>query len=112
MWNRFNLGYTFLRSNPDSPRDFQSKYALNHPVHQITSSLNIPLPLEISAGMYGSYKKRAQEPGYAVIDLKVTKSFKEWEFFIQLTNLFDVHYMEIPGVSMPGRWLVSGIKIK
>jgi iron complex outermembrane receptor protein len=112
LWGCFNVGYTFLRSKPDSPKDFQSKYALNHTIHQITSSINFALHFETTTAIYGTYKKREEEAGYAVIDLKLTKSFREWEFFIQVTNLFNVQYEEIHGVLMPGRWLMTGIKIK
>ena len=110
--NHFRLGYTYLNSRPDNPANFLSKYALNHPIHQVTSSINLILPLKISGGIFGTYKKRKGEKGDIVVDLKFAKTFVGWELFIQITNLFDVQYEEIPGVQMPGRWILTGIKIK
>jgi len=108
--NLFYFGYTYLQSRLNRPIYFMSKYVLNHPVHQIYSYLNLILPFEINSGIYGSYKKRKEEKGNLILDVKISKKFEKLEFFIQVTNLLNTHYQEILGVSMPGRWFMAGIK--
>ncbi|MFQ6081816.1 MAG: TonB-dependent receptor plug domain-containing protein [Candidatus Aminicenantia bacterium] len=106
----FSFGYTYLKSSLKQPINFISKYVLNHPVHQISSSLNLALPLKINSGVYGVYKRRKGEKGYLILDVKISKRFNRWEFFIQATNLLNTQYQEILGVSMPNRWVMTGVR--
>lgn len=103
------LGYTFIHSTSSIPPHVQSKYVMNHPVHQINVLSQQPLPLGLKAGIGAVFKKRKGKSGTVVLDCKLTRSFGEWDFFIQVTNLFDTSYEEIPGVSMPGRWVMAGL---
>jgi len=108
--NRMTLGYTFLRSNLQGEQNFLSKYVLNHPVHHVTASVFFTFPLDITTGLFGVYKQLNQGRSFVILDLKLSKKFKRMIFFIQVTNLLDIHYEEIPGVRMPGRWLITGFQ--
>ncbi len=105
-----SVGYQYLMSKHKQQENLLSKYVLNHPVHQISSSLNLALPFKINSGIAGVYKKRKKEKGYFILDVKISKRIASLDFFIQATNLLNTHYQEIPMVSMPGRWFMAGIR--
>lgn len=109
--NIFSIGYSYIHSNYSPPVDVISKYVLNHPVHQIVSSLHLVAPLRIRAGLFMVYKKRKKGKGYLVIDMKLQRAWKNLEAYLKVTNLFDTSYQEFPGVAMPGIWVMAGIKI-
>lgn len=108
--NTFLAGYSYMKSNPDMLVNLLSKYVLNHPVHQICSTLHLSLPFDINYGCWVSFKKRKKQKGYLIVDIRISRMIKNWEFYIQATNVSNVRYYEIPSVSMPGRWIMAGIK--
>ena len=108
--NFFSLGYSYIKSKLQRIQDFLSKYVLNHPVHQISSSFYAVLPFKINFSVYGIYKKRKNLRGYFILDVKFRKKIKKSELFIKILNLLDTEYQEIPGINMPGRWILVGIK--
>jgi iron complex outermembrane receptor protein len=108
--NFFSIGYSCLQSEMKEAKNFISKYVLNHPIHQISSSLSIILPFKINAIIYGIFKKRKEEKGYFVLDVKFTKKIGRRELFLKISNLLNAKYEEIPGVRMPGIWIFIGVK--
>jgi iron complex outermembrane receptor protein len=108
--NLFALSYSYLKSKLEKPQNFISKYALNHPVHQINSSVYFSLPFKINVGIFNTYKKRKGEEGYFLIDTKLSRKIGNIEIFVQILNLLNTEYEEIPGVKMPGRWIFAGLK--
>jgi hypothetical protein len=38
------------------------------------------------------------------------KDFPNFSIFINISNLLNKSYEEIPGVPLPGRWIIGGIK--
>jgi len=108
--SHFSFGYNYIRSKAKQIPDQYTKYVFNHPVHHISSGIVFDLPFSVKTGLFSTYKKRSFEKGYLVLDIKLRKLYKQWEFFLKITNLFDIYYEEIPGISMPGRWLTGGIR--
>jgi hypothetical protein len=41
----------------------------------------------------------------------VSRPFGRVEIYLDVGNLFDVHYQEITGVDAPPRWLAAGLRI-
>ena len=106
----FSIGYSYIQSKLQRTQDFLSKYALNHPIHQINSSFYAVLPFKINFSVYGIYKKRKNLRGYFILDVKFRRKVKKGEVFIKILNLLDTEYQELPGINMPGRWILTGIK--
>lgn len=110
--NGLRFGYTYIHSDPAEPRDFLSKYRLNHPIHQVTSGMRVNLSEEIRADFTAVVKKRAHSGVHTVLDLRLRKTFKGWSIFLSATNILDEQYEEIPGVRMPGRWIGLGFDFR
>lgn len=108
--SHISLGYNYIRSRVKQIPDRHTKYAFNHPVHHISATFVSDLPFSIKTGLFSTYKKRRLEKGYLVLDTKLSKLYKKWEFFLKITNLLDIFYEEIPGISMPGRWITAGFR--
>jgi outer membrane cobalamin receptor len=65
----------------------------------------IPLPHAVSIAPRFEYKHRTRSTGisdYAVVDLRLSKSFGDYEVRADATNLFDASYQEVLNVQMPG----------
>lgn len=108
--SHFSLGYNYIRSRVKQIPDLYTKYVFNHPVHHISSAIVFDLPFLVKTGLFSTYKKRRFGKGYLVLDIKLSKRYKQWEFFMKITNLLDIDYEEIPGISMPGRWITAGFR--
>jgi iron complex outermembrane receptor protein len=56
-------------------------------------------------------QQRFQQTAYPVWDVSVVHEHGRFQPFLQMTNLSNTGYDEIPGVPMPGRAFLGGIKI-
>ena len=105
-----SLGYNYLGSESSLPAGHVAKYVFNHPIHFFSSAFHMNLPSDIFSGIFAVYKKRRHESGYTVVDIKISKIYKKWEYYLKATNLFNTRYQDIPGVSIPGRWIMVGFR--
>lgn len=112
-------GYTYIRTTADTGE--VSKYIANHPSHQLTVGLNF------SAGRFNlnsqsAYRVRSSEtaapigarvPGsYFVTNLNVEARIAgPAVVYANVLNLTDTSYQEILGPPMPGRWVMSGVRL-
>ncbi|MFH1189252.1 MAG: TonB-dependent receptor [Candidatus Omnitrophota bacterium] len=96
--------------------DYFSKYALDYLKEEMSACAEMEL-----AGFKNSwilsYKKRVGDPGYVAVDTKISKEIVKsgkisFEAYVEASNLFDADYSEQSGVPMPGRWVVSGARLK
>lgn len=51
-------------------------------------------------------------PGYYSVDLKVSKSIKDEEYYFKITNLFDREYYNGAYLVAPGRYVETGVTLK
>jgi iron complex outermembrane receptor protein len=50
---------------------------------------------------------------YALVDAHLEWSTKLWTVFTDVNNVMNNHsYVDFGNVAQPGRWIVSGVKIK
>ncbi len=108
------IDYTALDSY--RKHDFLSKYALDYLKHQITGGAQFDI-LGFKNYWVLGYKKRVNQPGFLVVDTKLSKEiFRKngvrFEAFIEASNLFDTDYSEQSDVPMPGRWIKSGARLE
>lgn len=113
--DRFFLNYTALDSY--RKHDYLSKYALDYLKQQISAGIDYSL-FGFKNSWVLNYKKRVADTSSSlVVDTKLTKGIIRggklaFEAFLEITNLFDEDYSEQSGISMPGRWIKSGVRLE
>lgn len=106
----FQVAYDFLDKALDENADYQSKYILNYPRHQLKLQNTFILPCAIKLNCDARYQDRVNLNHFWVLDGQISRKFKNIEIAFGGTNLTDESYEEIPGLSQPGRRV--GIRIK
>jgi len=114
----WDLAYIFLHSGSDSV--IVSKYLANHAKSLING--NIALTWQrfcINLNTLWKYRDREEvkaincilEPSYMVWNGKLDFHFRNNTFIctIQMNNILNREYYDIPGAIMPGRWIMGGI---
>ncbi len=102
-----SLGYTWLDKETTLPGNFEGKYALLAPRHQIQMQGAVVLPWNLGLTVSGRYLERTDGPEdfrYSfVLDSRLDWTHPSGIFAgIMGTNLLDRRYEEIPGVQMSG----------
>lgn len=108
---RIGANYTYL--NPElRDRPLLSKYSLRLARHGISGSLVQPLPDRWNLGLHLSYRDHLDARNYSVADLRLSRDFGERnQVFLEISNLLNTKYEEIPGVVMPPAWVRLGLKL-
>jgi len=101
--------YTYTNSEKNA--DYKSKYALRYTQHLFTSEISYPLIWQVEHSINGLYKKRISGEEYFVMDTKLAKKFSFGNYYIEVNNLLDKNYTEIPYVPMPPRIIRVGVKL-
>ena len=57
------------------------------------------------------YKTPAFRP-YWLTDLRLSYRLREFIFYIEATNLFDVKYIDVGSINQPGRWITGGVSYR
>jgi len=107
---QIKIDYTYLNSDK-ADLDVNSRYVLEHLKHDITIKLFHILPLGIAQSWTFNYEDRISLDDHFTIDTKLSKSFSSFDVFIKASNLLNKSYEEIPGVPLPGRWIIGGVKV-
>jgi outer membrane cobalamin receptor len=86
--------------------DQLSKYVLDYAPQSFTAAAAIPLPAGFRVAPRVEYRQRSRTTGtsdYVVLDTRLGRRInRNFDLFVDGTNLFDVSYQEIAGVAMPG----------
>ncbi|GAB4249887.1 MAG: TonB-dependent receptor [Acidobacteriota bacterium] len=101
-------GYSALDRDADEFTGL-SKYVLNHARHNWSTSLVQRLGGLWSAAHRITWKRRNDGQSYWVLNHRLARRLGPSEVFLQVDNLLDQRYEEIPGVLMPGRWFQIGV---
>ncbi|MFA4991982.1 MAG: TonB-dependent receptor [Candidatus Omnitrophota bacterium] len=109
-----SLTYVYTEADR-GPVNYLSKYALDILKQQVLLNLENDIR-GVSISLRLSYNERKFGETYFTGDISAGRPFKksdcEIEPFIKIDNFTDTEYSEISGVTQPGRWMSSGIKIK
>ncbi len=105
-----NLSYTYL-SYDHKAEGYQSKYLIDNLKHQFVCSLAYELPFNVNQTWIVKYEDRLNYGANLLTDTQFNYSNSYYQFFIRITNLFNVKYEEIPGVLLPGWWITAGFRI-
>ena len=125
LLKHFQTSYSYTEINK-SASAFISNYALDNLRHKFVLDMGISLPFNFSLyynlrwydrnGSYLSYDIESGESGelpylsYWQNDLSLRYSLKQLSFFIDISNIFDVAYMDLGSVVQPGRWVIGGVR--
>jgi iron complex outermembrane receptor protein len=119
---RIELSYTGLHGRAASLYGLQSKYAFNYPVNAGVATWwgKIPGGFDSRFRVVG-LQRRVTNPAnlqafdsttYPLVEWTVGREFRFVTPYVQLTNLTDTKYQEIPGVPMPGRGVIAGMELR
>jgi iron complex outermembrane receptor protein len=107
-------GYTVLDVNAAAVTQL-SKYVLDYAPHSVAFAASFALPFAVQAAPRLEIKQRTRSTGdseYAVLDLRLSRRFSNYEIRVEGTNLGDATYQEILGVAMPGRALTLSLAFR
>lgn len=108
--SRIQVTYAFLDSKRKA-MDFNSKYALDHLKNQFGLNIEHDIFSSLKQSWRIRYEERLRHREHILVDTRIFWSSRTYEFFIDATNLFNIHYTEFGFIPMPGRWIAGGIKI-
>lgn len=95
--------------------DQLSKYVLDYAPRSFTASGAMALPGELTFAPRVEYRRRTRSSGttdYVLLDARVGRRIgRLLALFVEGTNLFDVDYEEVAGVSMPGAAMSVGLSL-
>ncbi|MDD8016867.1 MAG: TonB-dependent receptor [Bacteroidota bacterium] len=104
------FGYTYIDSKLDIKDALRTRYSFTHPKHQVNGSITAELPFEIMATFTGAYHYRINLPATSIFDLTILKTISSFDVILTATNIFNKTYEEIPGILLPGRWIIGKIR--
>jgi vitamin B12 transporter len=107
---RLAFDYTYLNSDK-AELGLNSRYVLEHLKHDLSIELFHSLPFGIKQSWTINYEDRVTLGEHFTIDTKLNRNFSLFNIFITATNLLNKSYEEIPGVPLPGRWIIGGVKL-
>jgi iron complex outermembrane receptor protein len=108
---RISVGFTALLGNDVSPEVLMSKYTFNYPVHSgVVEWRGSVLGHVVARTRIGVVDRLSSSP-YGVWDASAAWSQGRVRPFLQLTNISNTMYQEIPSVPLPGRGVLGGIEV-
>ena len=88
-----------------------SKYVFNYPSHNAAFSWLGQFHKSLAVRTrVGAIQRFGHDP-YPVWDLAASRTNGRIRPYLQLSNLSNTGYKEIPGVAMPGRSIVGGLEL-
>lgn len=110
-----NSGYIYQYLESDSI-NLSTKYTLDFLKHHAYLGFDLAFGAEVRQNLTLSYKQRAGQRPYFLLDSRLSKRIEKDDFdleiFLDITNLLNTSYSEQGNVRMPGRWIITGIKLR
>ncbi len=103
--------YTGLQGAQDSLAGQLSKYVFNYPVHSGVVTWQGAFPRGIIGRTRIGVLQRYERDMYGLWDIYAASSRGRFRPFLQLSNVTNTSYEEIPRVAMPGRSFVAGFEL-
>jgi outer membrane cobalamin receptor len=105
------LGYTALHGSQEPQPGVISKYVFNYPSHNAVLSWLGQFHKSLAVRTRVGAIQRVGHDAYPVWDLAASRTNGRIRPYVQLSNLSNTGYEEIPGVAMPGRSIVGGFEL-
>jgi iron complex outermembrane receptor protein len=114
---RIELSYTGIHGYGTALPNVGYRYVFDYPVHQGVATWWSRIPGGFDARFRAAAVQRRQsatdpQGAYALVEWTVEREFRWVKPYLQLTNLTDTRYEEIPGVAMPGRGFIAGMELR
>ncbi len=106
---QFSVNYTYINATTEDAENLLSRYALENLQHQVRLTLDLAYGKKITHAISVGYYDRVNLDDYTVVDSRISYKGKKINFFVDVTNIFDVTYQETNLVVMPGRWAKAGV---
>lgn len=130
MWfKQLTLGYSYITQKRfDDIEIYKSNYALSYLKHKFVAQLNHQLVWkqltmnwsfrwQNRMGDYIDYENTSKPEGiikdypkFALIDLKLQWSEKNYSVYLEANNLLNRTYFDLGSVPQPGLWIKGGVK--
>lgn len=105
-----HLSVAWLSSSVDVDAS-RSRYALSHPRVEAGLSGDVDLGRGYWAGWHWRWRSPQIGGSHAVLDVSVDRTItRAVAAMLEVTNLLDRSYQEIPGVPRPGRWVKLALR--
>lgn len=108
---QIQLAYTFLHGDQVPIAGSVSRYVFNYPSHHAVLSWTGTCHDWLVARTRVGVTQRFSHPTYPVQDFAVSRKNGLVRPYVQLANLSNTGYEEIPGVLMPRRSIVAGMEL-
>ena len=97
----------------DAPTlDVLSKYVLEYARHQGGGSVSVPLGQGFRVALNVDHRDRLDGQSYQLVSARFSCQMRQFNVFVDGTNLLNEDYHEVLGVVMPGRWITAGISVQ
>ena len=106
-----NLSWTWLDGAQSVLHGLQSEYVFNYPVHNAVFNWYVNLGKWVMVNTRVGVEQRFHQTAYPLWDMSLVHEHGRVQPFVQITNLSNTGYDEIPEVRMPGRAFIAGVKI-
>lgn len=83
--------------------------------HKVISNLlvNYSVTFKSREGKYLNKDRNYENyPNYTLLDLGIQYKYRNWDFHLNINNVFNVPYFDIGGLTQPGFWIMGGVKYK
>jgi len=106
----FDANYTYTDKSIDN-QGYQYKYGPNYAVHLVSTVFSFNLPFGRQEINF-TYKKRPSRDGWLLMNAGLNYNLnKDAKIFLNSTNLLNVGYQDIAGISQPGRYYEAGFRL-
>ncbi len=104
--------YSYLDSRGSEPAG-ESRYVFDYLEHRAVLRAEGSGPASLRWGASASYNRRHRGDSWLRIDARLSRELRTLpvELFVEVDNLTDERYVERAGVEMPGRWVVTGVRL-
>ena len=109
---RIELSYTGMHGAGATLTGVQYLYVFDYPVHEGIATWRSRIPGGFDSRFRIAALQRRGSGTYPLVEWAVERQFHYMKPYLQLTNLTDTKYEEIPGVAMPGRGFIAGLELR
>jgi iron complex outermembrane receptor protein len=110
--HRIKTSYTFLHGSEAPVPGTVSRYVFNYPSHSAVATWEADLPFGLIARTRLGALQRFQQGPYGLWDASIASARGRFRPFLQLTNVTDTNYHDLPKIVQPGRSVVAGVNLK
>jgi outer membrane cobalamin receptor len=105
------IGYTELYGSQQGLPGIMSKYVFNYASHNAAFSWLGQFKDVVSIRTRIGVTQRVGRDAYPIWDWTASRTNGRIRPYLQLSNVSNTGYQEIPGVSMPGRSVIGGVEV-